>query len=128
MTRNFITLLVAREAGPLYVTLLQQYGRRLRLDEKDRLGPTQLSPPVQRHPIEHMMSQMGVVRQRRMLEVVRRITDHAETFHDADRADVGRDRERDDLIQPGVTETETERCQCRFGCVFVQIQRLLSLH
>lgn len=55
MTRNFITLLVAREAGPLYVTLLQHYGGRVRLDEKDRLGPLQLSPPVQGHPIEHMM-------------------------------------------------------------------------
>lgn len=48
MTRTFITLLVAREACPLlYVTSLQQSGRRVRLDEKDRLGPIQLGPPVQ---------------------------------------------------------------------------------
>ena len=60
MTRTFITLLVAREACPLYVTSLQQSGRRERLDEKDRLGPIQLGPPVQRHPVKQMTSQIKV--------------------------------------------------------------------
>ena len=60
MTRTFITLLVAREACPLYVTSLQQSGRRVRLDEKDRLGPIQLGPPAQRHPVKQMTSQIKV--------------------------------------------------------------------
>jgi len=54
-----------------------------------------------------------------MIEILGRRMDHSQTFHDAPRAGVGRDGERDDLIELQILKTELDGGLGGFGGVTV---------
>jgi len=54
-----------------------------------------------------------------MVEVVNRIVGHAQSLHDRAGADVGWDRERHDLVKPGILEAEADSLAGGLGRVSV---------
>ena len=58
-----------------------------------------MAPDVPAQSIQNMLPQRTAGGKFRMIEVIREIVRHADTFHDGDRPPVALDRERNDLIK-----------------------------
>ena len=74
---------------------------------------------VAREPVQDVFAQPVPGWESRMREVPGDVALHAETFHDRARAAVGRNRERNDLVEIEFFESEGKGCASRFRRVTV---------
>ena len=65
-------------------------------------------PAFARQPVQDVAAERAIGRQVRVVEVVGRVARHPDPLHHGPRADVRRDGERHDLLEPSLLEPERE--------------------